>query len=178
MRWLSVLFFLSSLPLSGGEPTKVVLSVLEKLKSKKQQPGVPGEVGISGFVGPKTQSLLNEAWNQRADWIRNEKVEFFEGFEKVDRELSAVLVGARSADDPEEAEMMAFALRLEDGVWSVGPVEGSFNSMGLGFDKSLRARVSELERWMAAERVTAGDRLKKEALKRFTRGQALVTACA
>jgi hypothetical protein len=167
MRWISVLFLLGLLPLSGGEPTKAVLSVLDKLKSKKQQPGVPGEVGISGFVGPKTRSLLNEAWNQRADWIRNEKVEFFEGFEKIDGELSAVLVGARSVDDPEEAEMMGFALRLEDGVWSVGPVEGSFNSMGLGFDKSLRARVSELERWMAAERVTAADRLKKEALKRF-----------
>lgn len=167
MRWISILFLLGLLPLSGGEPTKAVLSVLEKLKSKKQQPGVPGEVGISGFVGPKTRSLLNEAWNQRADWIRNEKVEFFEGFEKIDGELSAVLVGARSADDPEEAEMMGFALRLEDGVWSVGPVEGSFNSMGLGFNKSLRTRVSELERWMAAERVTAADRLKKEALKRF-----------
>ena len=78
-----------------------------------------------------------------------------------------MLIGARSADNPEEAEMMAFALRLEDGFWSVGPVEGSFNSMGLGFDKSLRARVRELERWMAAERVTAGDRLKREALTRF-----------
>ncbi|MBR9760870.1 hypothetical protein GYB43_11190 [bacterium] len=155
------------LPLSGGEPTKAVLSILEKLKSTKQQPGVPGEIGISGFAGPKTRSLLNEAWNQRADWIRGEKVEFFEGFEKIDGELSAVLVGARSADDPEEAEMMGFALRLEDGVWSVGPVEGSFNSMGLGFDKSLRTRVGELERWMAVERVTAADRLKKEALKRF-----------
>lgn len=167
MRWISVLFLLGLLPLSGGEPTKAVLSVLEKLKSKKQQRGVPGEVGISGFVGPKTRNLLNEAWNQRADWIRNEKVEFFEGFEKIDGELSAVLVGARSADDPEEAEMMAFALRLNDGVWSLGPVEGSFNSMGLGFEKSLRTRASELERWMAAERVTAADRLKKEALKRF-----------
>ena len=167
MRWISVLFLLGLLPLSGGEPTKAVLSVLEKLKSKKQQRGVPGEVGISGFVGPKTRNLLNEAWNQRADWIRNEKVEFFEGFEKIDGELSAVLVGARSADDPEEAEMMAFALRLDDGVWSLGPVEGSFNSMGLGFEKSLRTRASELERWMAAERVTAADRLKKEALKRF-----------
>jgi len=167
MRWISVLFLLGLLPLSGGEPTKAVLSVLEKLKSKKQQRGVPGEVGISGFVGPKTRSLLNEAWNHRADWIRNEKVEFFEGFEKIDGELSAVLVGARSADDPEEAEMMAFALRLNDGVWSLGPVEGSFNSMGLGFEKSLRTRASELERWMAAERVTAADRLKKEALKRF-----------
>ena len=167
MRWISVLFFLGLLPLSGGEPTKAVLSILEKLKSTKQQPGVPGEIGISGFAGPKTRSLLNEAWNQRADWIRNEKVEFFEGFEKIDGELSAVLVGARSADDPEEAEMMGFALRLEDGVWSVGPVEGSFNSMGLGFDKSLRTRVGELERWMAVERVTAADRLKKEALKRF-----------
>lgn len=167
MRWISVLFFLGLLPLSGGEPTKAVLSILEKLKSTKQQPGVPGEIGISGFAGPKTRSLLNEAWNQRADWIRGEKVEFFEGFEKIDGELSAVLVGARSADDPEEAEMMGFALRLEDGVWSVGPVEGSFNSMGLGFDKSLRTRVGELERWMAVERVTAADRLKKEALKRF-----------
>ena len=167
MRWISVLFFLGLLPLSGGEPTKAVLSILEKLKSTQQQPGVPGEIGISGFAGPKTRSLLNEAWNQRADWIRGEKVEFFEGFEKIDGELSAVLVGARSADDPEEAEMMGFALRLEDGVWSVGPVEGSFNSMGLGFDKSLRTRVGELERWMAVERVTAADRLKKEALKRF-----------
>ena len=167
MRWISVLFLLGLLPLSGGEPTKAVLSILEKLKSTKQQPGVPGEIGISGFAGPKTRSLLNETWNQRADWIRNEKVEFFEGFEKIDGELSAVLVGARSADDPEEAEMMGFALRLEDGVWSVGPVEGSFNSMGLGFDKSLRTRVGELERWMAVERVTAADRLKKEALKRF-----------
>ena len=167
MRWISVLFLLGLLPLSGGEPTKAVLSILEKLKSTKQQPGVPGEIGISGFAGPKTRNLLNEAWNQRADWIRGEKVEFFEGFEKIDGELSAVLVGARSADDPEEAEMMGFALRLEDGVWSVGPVEGSFNSMGLGFDKSLRTRVGELERWMAVERVTAADRLKKEALKRF-----------
>ena len=167
MRWISVIFFLGLLPLCGGEPTKAVLSVLENLKSKEQQRGVPGEIGVSGFVGPKTRNLLNEAWNQRADWIRNEKVEFFEGFEKIDGELSAVLVGARSADDPEEAEMMAFALRLDDGVWSLGPVEGSFNSMGLGFEKSLRTRTSELERWMAAERVTAADRLKKEALKRF-----------
>ena len=167
MRWIPVLFILNVLPLLGGEPTQAVLSVLEKLKSEKQQPGIPEEVGISAFAGPKTRSILNEAWNQRADWIRREQVEFFEGFEKIDGELSAVLVGARSADNPDEAVMLSFALRLEDGDWSLGPVEGGFACMGLGFDKSLRARVSELERWMASERVTAADRIKKEALKQF-----------
>jgi len=167
MRWIPVIFLLSLLPLFGGEPTKVVLSILEKLKSEKQQPGIPEGIGLSGFAGPKTRSLLTETWNQRASWIRNEGVQFFEGFEKIDGELSAVLVGARSIENPAEAQMLGFALHLEDGEWKVGPVEGRFASMGLGFEKGLRTRMSRLEKWIAIERVTAADRLKDQALKRF-----------
>lgn len=92
MRWVPVFLLLNICPLFAGAPTETVLAVLEKLKLENQQPGVPEELGISEFVGPKTKASLNEAWNQRASWVRSEEVEFFEGFEKIDGNLSAILV--------------------------------------------------------------------------------------
>ena len=174
MRWSSLAFFLTVLPSFGGTPTESVLAVLDSLKSENRQPGVPEEVAISGFAGPKTRASLNEAWNERAEWVRSERVEFFKGYEKIDGDLSAVLIGARSADNPSEVEMMAFCARLENEKWLIGPVEGRFDSMGLGFGKPLRDKARNLEQWLASERVMAADRLKKDAMARFKEKMAKV----
>ena len=148
-------------------PTEVVIGMFEKISEPDASREIPEEVIVSPFCGPEKLRLMERSWRRRASWLVQEKVSFSPCLERLDQDLAAVLIHAVPENRPDAVAVISLALKFEGGQWRIGPQEGSFQNIGLGFSNQLRERVIRLERWMASERVEALAQLKTLEQKRF-----------
>lgn len=169
MRWFILSFFLSGLGLFGATPSDAALEILNDLKKTEKVSEVTKRLGISVFCGPEKRKFITQRWQDRAAALNLDEFELFHMLEKVDGELAAVLVGARSKDNPEIASVIALGLVQKGDEWKVAPIEGSYDNTGLGFGAEVKARVKKLEDWMVLEKSAGVVRLVEEERERFNK---------
>ncbi|MDB4265334.1 hypothetical protein N9891_01145 [bacterium] len=163
MRWIIFSFFLSSLGLFGAKPSEVALEFLQKVQTSGEAEGL----GISDFCGPVKKKMIEERWQSRAAWLEAGEFRLGSLGEKIDGDLAAVLIGARSQENPDSASVIALGLVKKGDDWKVAPLEGRFENTGLGFEEAVKIRARGLEKWMSLGKVTGRDQILKEERERF-----------
>lgn len=148
-------------------PTDSLLGFLKENRDPEVSMSQMKGLALSPYLGPARKEVLNREWKLRQRWMVEENVELLKGEEKVDGDLAAVILGARSDLGPQAFRVLLFGLRLVDGEWQVAPTEGSFANAGLGFDPKIRTRAQALERWMMDQRATGGVALLEKQKNRF-----------
>ena len=167
MRWIVVCFLAASARVFSGEPSEVALELLRGLDGKMSGDEVSSSLTISRFCGPKKKERIIERWGHRGSWAENGNYSFQPLREKVDGDLSAVLIGATSPNGPDVSMVISLGVVKKEGKWKVAPVEGSFENTGLGFGADLKKRVRELETWMALEQTSAMTELLRSEMDDF-----------
>ncbi len=167
MRWIVLYFFVCSLRVFSGEPSDIALEFIKSLDEKVAKSDLSRELAISPFCGPEKRNRIDDLWKRRGDWSQRGKFEFSPINEIIDGDLAAVIIGARSPDGPDTATVLSLGLIKKGDRWQLAPVEGSFDNTGLGFGGEIKSRVSELERWMALQRVKAMINLRRLEMERF-----------
>ena len=154
MRGIVTFFLAASLRVFSGEPSEVALEFLRGFDGKLSRTEISSSLAISPFCGPKKRTRILELWEARASWKQKGNFSFLPLREKVDSDLSAVLIGATSPNGPDVSMVISLGVVKKEGGWRVAPVEGSFENTGLGFEADLKSRVRDLENWMALERTS------------------------
>lgn len=167
MRWIVLCFLVFSLRVFSGEPSEVALAFIRGLDGKVTRAQLSEELVISPFCGPEKRSRIDDFWKSRGDWSQLGRYEFSAIDERVDDDLAAVIIGARSPDGPDASSVLSLGLVRKDGGWKVAPVNASFENTGLGFGDGATSRARELERWMAIRRVDAINKLRISEMARF-----------
>ncbi|MGE9268992.1 MAG: hypothetical protein ACQKBY_12930 [Verrucomicrobiales bacterium] len=167
-RFLSLCCLLTG-GLVAGTPGEAVLSALDEVKEGEIGRGNLESLRVSPRALESRRAEIGERWESLGESLRAFSWEY--GVERVEKQgdLAAVSVALRGAVSPEEARILVFGLCLVDGDWQVAPVEGSFDSAGLGFGEELRSRRQALEDWMARERGEGLNRVIEAARKEFDR---------
>ena len=167
MRWILFTFVLGTFGATGGEPTEVALELFRELKSKDDRAPALEKLAISPFCGPEKREVIDDNWKKRALWVKSGDYAFSAVGEKVDGDLAAVLIGAKSPNGPDSVAILSLGMVQRDGQWKVAPVEGTFENVGLGFGGGIKSRIRGLEDWLARERISGVDQLKSEEAERF-----------
>ena len=154
MRRVITFFFAASLRVFSGEPSEVALEFLRGFDGDLSGAEISSSLAISPFCGPKKKDRIVEFWEARGSWKQNGNYSFRPLREKMDDNLSAVLIGATSPNGPDVSMVISLGVVRREGKWKVAPVEGSFENTGLGFEVDLKSRVRDLENWMALERTS------------------------
>ena len=167
MRRIVTFFLAGSLRVFSGEPSEVALEFLRGFDGKSSKPEISSSLAISPFCGPKKRTRILELWEDRASWKQKGNFSFLPLREKVDRDLSAVLIGAISPNGPDVSMVISLGVVKKEEGWKVAPVEGSFENTGLGFEADLKSRVRDLENWMALERTSEITILLRSEMEKF-----------
>ena len=160
-------FFAASLRVFSGEPSEVALELLRGLDGNLSDLELSSSFAISPFCGPKKKDRIVESWGARGSWKQNGNYSFRPLREKLDGDLSAVLIGATSPNGPDVSMVISLGVVRKEGKWKVAPVEGSFENTGLGFEVDLKSRVRDLENWMALERTSEMTILLRSEMEKF-----------
>ncbi len=146
--------------LRASTPMDVLLELLDHARNPQTSiDSLPG-LFISPHIGPKRKAQLEGDWESLSDWVNEEEVEFFEGKEKIDGDLAAVMVGGKNWLGHQEFRVLLYGARKINGEWKITPVEGRFDNAQLSYDSEVRTRVRKLESWMMDQRATGGDELR------------------
>ncbi|MDA7493247.1 hypothetical protein N8650_02015 [Akkermansiaceae bacterium] len=167
MRRLITFFFAASLRVFSGEPSEVALEFLRGFDGDLSEAEISSSLAISPFCGPKKKDRIVEFWEARGSWKQNGNYSFRPLREKMDDNLSAVLIGATSPNGPDVTMVISLGVVRREGKWKVAPVEGSFENTGLGFEVDLKSRVRDLENWMALERTSEMTSLLRSEMGKF-----------
>lgn len=167
MRGIVTFFLAASLRVFSGEPSEVALEFLRGFDGKLSKTEISSSLAISPFCGPKKRTRILELWEARASWKQKGNFSFLPLREKVDSDLSAVLIGATSPNGPDVSMVISLGVVKKEGGWRVAPVEGSFENTGLGFEADLKSRVRDLENWMALERTSEMTILLRSEMEKF-----------
>ena len=167
VRRIVTFFLAGSLRVFSGEPSEVALEFLRGFDGKSSKPEISSSLAISPFCGPKKRTRILELWEDRASWKQKGNFSFLPLREKVDRDLSAVLIGAISPNGPDVSMVISLGVVKKEEGWKVAPVEGSFENTGLGFEADLKSRVRDLENWMALERTSEMTILLRSEMEKF-----------
>lgn len=167
MRWTVVYFLATSLRVFCGEPSEVALELLRGLDGELTEPEVSSSLAISRFCGPKKKESISGRWEDRASWAKAGNYSFELLREKVDGDLSSVLIGATSPNGPDVSVVISLGLVKKEDKWKVAPVEGSFENTGLGFGAGVKKRMRDLEAWMALERTSSMTNLLQSEMEKF-----------
>lgn len=160
-------FFAASLRVFSGEPSEVALEFLRGFDGDLSDAEIASDLAISPFCGPKKKDRIVESWGARGSWKQNGNYAFRALREKLDGDLSAVLIGATSPNGPDVSMVISLGVVRKEGKWKVAPVEGSFENTGLGFEADLKSRVRDLENWMALERTSEMTILLRSEMEKF-----------
>ncbi len=166
MRLLAILLS-TTLGLSAGEPTEVVLRLLGKAKESKGELESYEELSMSPFVGPNQKKAIGKRWEEIGGWVEFEEVSFSAGSEKVDGDLAAVIACGIGRKGPDDVRLFGFGLRKGETGWKVAPWDGVFDNSGIGFEEARVARAKELEKWIGLERVSQGNEFREAALEEY-----------
>tara|TARA_B110000003_G_scaffold268671_1_gene298634 strand:+ start:7469 stop:9583 length:2115 start_codon:yes stop_codon:yes gene_type:complete len=164
---LITFFFAASLRVFSGEPSEVALEFLRGFDGDLSEAEIVGNLAISPFCGPEKKNRIVEFWGARGSWKQNGNYAFRALREKLDGDLSAVLIGATSPNGPDVSMVISLGVVRKEGKWKVAPVEGSFENTGLGFEADLKSRVRDLENWMALERTSEMTILLRSEMGKF-----------
>ena len=167
MRRLITFFFAASLRVFSGEPSEVALEFLRGFDGDLSEAEISSSLAISPFCGPEKKDRIVEFWEARGSWKQNGNYSFRPLREKMDDNLSAVLIGATSPNGPDVSMVISLGVVRREGKWKVAPVEGSFENTGLGFEVDLKSRVRDLENWMALERTSEMTSLLRSEMGKF-----------
>ncbi len=167
MRRLITFFFAASLRVFSGEPSEVALEFLRGFDGDLSEAEISSSLAISPFCGPEKKARIVEFWEARGSWKQNGNYSFRPLREKMDDNLSAVLIGATSPNGPDVSMVISLGVVRREGKWKVAPVEGSFENTGLGFEVDLKSRVRDLENWMALERTSEMTSLLRSEMGKF-----------
>ena len=167
MRKIVTFFLAASLRVFSGEPSEVALEFLRGIDGKLSKPEISSSLAISPFCSPKKRTRILELWEDRASWKQKGNFSFLPLREKVDRDLSAILIGAISPNGPDVSMVISLGVVKKEEGWKVAPVEGSFENTGLGFEADLKSRVRDLENWMALERTSEMTILLRSEMEKF-----------
>ena len=167
VRRIFTFFLAASLRVFSGEPSEVALEFLRGFDGKLSKPEISSSLAISPFCGPKKRTRILELWEDRGSWKQNGNYAFRALREKLDGDLSAVLIGATSPNGPDVSMVISLGVVRKEGKWKVAPVEGSFENTGLGFEADLKSRVRDLENWMALERTSEMTSLLRSEMEKF-----------
>ena len=167
VRRIVTFFLAASLRVFSGEPSEVALEFLRGFDGKLSKTEISSSLAISPFCGPKKRTRILELWEDRASWKQKGNFSFLPLREKVDSNLSAVLIGATSPNGPDVSMVISLGVVKKEGGWKVAPVEGSFENTGLGFEADLKSRVRDLENWMALERTSEMTILLRSEMEKF-----------
>ena len=167
MRRVITFFFAASLRVFSGEPSEVALEFLRGFDGDLSGAEISSSLAISPFCGPKKKDRIVEFWEARGSWKQNGNYSFRPLREKMDDNLSAVLIGATSPNGPDVSMVISLGVVRREGKWKVAPVEGSFENTGLGFEVDLKSRVRDLENWMALERTSEITSLLRSEMEKF-----------
>ena len=162
-----IFFFAASLRVLSGEPSEVALEFLRGFDGDLSEAEIFGSLAISPFCGPEKKNRIVEFWGARGSWKQNGNYAFRALREKLDGDLSAVLIGATSPNGPDVSMVISLGVVRKEGKWKVAPVEGSFENTGLGFEVDLKSRVRNLENWMALERTSEMAILLRSEMEKF-----------
>ena len=167
MGRIIIFFFTASLRVFSAEPSEVALEFLRGFDVKFSEVEISSSLAISPFCGPKKKNRIVELWEFRRSWANKGNYSFTPLREKIDSDLSAVLIGATSPNGPDVSMVISLGVVRKEGKWKVAPVEGSFENTGLGFGADLKSRVRDLENWMALERTSEMTRLLRSEMEKF-----------
>lgn len=167
MRCLILSFFLCVSGVFAGEPSEVALEFLVDAQSSKTTAEVTAGLAISSFCGPEKRQIINDRWEGRASWLKSTKYELSSLTAKIDGDIAAVIIAARTEESPEAAAVIALGLVHDGTDWKVAPLEGGFANTGLGFSPEVKGRTDFLEQWMSLEKTKAKIQLLTEERARF-----------
>lgn len=167
MGRIIIFFFTASFRVFSAEPSEVALEFLRGFDGKFSEVEISSSLAISPFCGPKKKNRIAELWEFRRSWANKGNYSFMPLREKIDSDLSAVLIGATSPNGPDVSMVISLGVVRKEGKWKVAPVEGSFENTGLGFGADLKSRVRDLENWMALERTSEMTRLLRSEMEKF-----------
>ena len=151
-RALACCLLLGSLPLPASEPPDPAPAALDYLQRLRELPADPPDpASLTALHTPVTvekRAEINRMLTTLAEALRRGgKLAVAET--KQDGSLAAVIVTDSPALDPAAGRVHPVTLILRDHTWLPGPVEGSFENLGIDYVPATAAAARRLEGWLA-----------------------------
>jgi hypothetical protein len=146
-------------------PEKEALRFVEKLRDKKLDLEPGHDTALSPATGNDKRKLIEERINHIRSEMSQGELEIGPG--TVDGDMAAVLVRQMTGFDPSRLRVIAIGLVLKGDRWLAAPVPGSFENTGLGYDVTIRKRLTTLESWMMREQLIDLTHLREKSAERL-----------
>lgn len=148
-----------------GDPGKVAIGFLEKVRQRKLNLEPGGDTAISAQTADGKRHQIAKLIERMARELGSDPIEV--GEVRLDENFAAVLVRKVGGFDPGRLQIFPVALVKRGAEWTAAPVPASFENAGANHAISLRKRVKLLENWMLREQVVDLEKLRQQSADRM-----------
>ena len=150
-----------------GDPGKVAIDFLEKVRLRKLDLAPGGDTALSAQTVDEKKRQIARRIERMASDLGSDPLEI--GEIKLDENFAAVLIRKVGGFDPSRLQIFPVALVKRGAEWIVAPVPASFENAGAGYAVALRKRLELLENWMLREQVVDLEKLREQSASRMRR---------